>query len=649
MYLFDFGFYVAPGGPLMGGEPVVRLMAVSPRAKERKRAKDFGPLYRFFVNGVPLSEFRRPVSEGGFGGEEGAAEKAKAHWKTPYKFDPIPLEFEALEARLQEVDSHALEIEGELCTDDDALVRKMFCGWNEANRAYGLRPEQKRGVSWLLAQYLLSEGKGGCLLADDMGLGKTLQFLMALRVLFLENLRASGEAGFFYVVRKGSLDPALKAEFRKWMPGLEFQTMKKLADRPVLPEDRTKPLVVFCTYTWFAEGMDVKHKKDRRKPKGDDGVSLGQPIAVIMDEATAIKGAASVDSRGQSLKFLAARKMSERSFLILLSGTPMENGKHSEMWSYLLCCGGLESVRKYNRYAFRYCGRTYVRMGSLGHWVDKDSTCTWELSQLMRSFMLCRKKRGRVKLPSVEFVNVPTEVTAESSEELSGIAARLSEIATEERRSSSLSKERVERLVKEKKKLVMDQLRWSGRGKIPAMQRYFGQLLDACPRAEDGSLVVEPMVIYAFHKDVFDAISEPFAERGVEFAMVRGVTGERRIRERDEQVMRFMRGEINVVFLSLVMGEGFNFQRACVGHVCEWIWQVGKMEQARGRLVRVGQESDVVRFYRHVGDAGSGSIDERVLQTLQKKQTRVRNAIVVEEAAASSSSKRRKITGQEAV
>ena len=338
MYLFDWCFYADRGGPLVG-EPVVRLIAVSKRAKQRKKAGDFGPLYRFFANGVPLSEFRRQRSEGGFGGEDGARIAATAHWGTPYKFDPIPAEFEALKARLQEVDSLALEIKRKLCTDDDALVRKMFCGWNEANCAYGLRPEQKRVVSWLLAQYLLSEGKGGCMLADDMGLGKTLQFLIALRVLFLENLRATGNAGFFYVVRKGSLDPALKAEFRKWMPVLEFQTMRKLADRPILPEDLTKPLVVFCTYTWFAEGMDVKHEKDRRKPKGDDGVSLAQPVAVVMDEATGIKGAASIDARGQSLQFLAARKMSKRSFLILLSGTPMENGKHSELWSYLQVCG----------------------------------------------------------------------------------------------------------------------------------------------------------------------------------------------------------------------------------------------------------------------------------------------------------------------
>ena len=71
------------------------------------------------------------------------------------------------------------------------------------------------------------------------------------------------------------------------------------------------------------------------------------------------------------------------------------------------------------------------------------------------------------------------------------------------------------------------------------------------------------------------------------------------------------------------------------------------MEQARGRLVRVGQDSPVVRFYRHVGDAASGSIDERMLRTLGRKKTRVHNAIVVEEA--SSSSKRRKINGREAV
>ena len=257
MYLFDWCFYADRGGPLVG-EPVVRLRPVSSRAKERKKSKDFGPLYRFFANGVPLSEFRN------MGGEEGVAEKAKAHWKTPYKFDPIPSEFEALETRLQEVDSHAVEIERELCTDEDALVRKMFCGWNEAK----LRPEQKRGVSWLLAQYLLSDGLGGCVLADDMGLGKTLQFLMALRVLFLENLRASGEAGFFYVVRKGSLDPALKAEFRKWMPKLEFQTMRKLADRPVLPEDRTKPLVVFLHVHLVCRGHGREAQKRPAKTKG---------------------------------------------------------------------------------------------------------------------------------------------------------------------------------------------------------------------------------------------------------------------------------------------------------------------------------------------------------------------------------------------
>lgn len=645
-YPFDFCFYADPAGPLFPGVWVVRLRGISPAAKQEKAAESEGLARRFLGAGVPLSEFAELAErDGGCGGE------LNRLWQKTYKYSPVPEEFFGLDAELEAIDEKAEGIADRLRVDDDALTRKMFCGCEHEGVRFGLRPEQIRGVSWLLAQHELAGGTGGCLLADDMGLGKTLQTLMFMRSVWLQKQRAGGGRFYALIVLKGSLRVVWKCEMEKWMP-MEVQEMNKLVDRPTEPDDPNTPLVVFCSCKWFMEAMDVKHLHNSRKhPKRDDGASVGEPDVVVCEEATWVKGAASLTAKGKSLQHLAALKMSKRSYLLLLTGTPMENGKMSELWAYIQICRGLSSVSKYNHFAFRYCGRWFRRIGGVhGHWMDDRSSQTSELKKLMKKFMLCRKKRGRVKLPDVVYTRMDTPLTTEATQNLAAVEARFAEIRIEE--GQPLTKGQADKLVREKKFLVGEQLRQSGRGKIPALKKYFEDYLDACPRRDDGKPVVKPMIIYAFHRCVFDELSQPFAERNVEVAVVRGVTTKKQKALRDQQVRKFMQAEIDVVFLSLSISEGFNFQRASVGHIVEWVWQVGKMEQAKARMVRVGQESDTVQFIRHVGLQSHGSIDDRVLVKLQEKQNTADDAIEVAAPAAPADptpGKRRRFTPQTAL
>lgn len=179
-----------------------------------------------------------------------------------------------------------------------------------ANLEATLRPYQRSGLAWL--HFMTSLGLGACL-ADDMGLGKTLQVIALL--LLRKNLGVA--EGPTLLVVPASLLGNWSSEIARFAPDLRFvaahpsalarEDLQRLAQSP---QDALKGRdVMITTYTLLQ-----RTESWQEMPWG----------MVILDEAQAIKNAASGSSR--AVKRLAA------SARVALTGTPVEN-RPGDLWS----------------------------------------------------------------------------------------------------------------------------------------------------------------------------------------------------------------------------------------------------------------------------------------------------------------------------
>jgi superfamily II DNA or RNA helicase len=169
-----------------------------------------------------------------------------------------------------------------------------------------LRPYQKEGLGWF--GFLQRFGFGGCL-ADDMGLGKTIQAL-ALLAQRAEMRRAEApKLRPSLVVAPRSLIFNWKREAERFTPELrvlDFSHIERRADSSVMSEFD----LILITYGTLRRDIEI--------------LSAIEFDYIILDEAQAIKNAASLTTKATSLL-----KSSHR---IAMSGTPIENHL-GELWS----------------------------------------------------------------------------------------------------------------------------------------------------------------------------------------------------------------------------------------------------------------------------------------------------------------------------
>ncbi len=171
-----------------------------------------------------------------------------------------------------------------------------------------LRPYQEAGVQWILERWKLNEP---CLLADEMGLGKTVQILSWI----------SKISSFSHKLPKKILIIAPKSLLYNW---------KKECER-FLPQ-------AFC-YLYQGEAREKAFSQFLKAPKEIPAILITsfhtlrldisqlQKIslfAVVVDEAQTVKNS-------ESIAFQAIESLS-KSFMVLLTGTPIENSM-KDLWS----------------------------------------------------------------------------------------------------------------------------------------------------------------------------------------------------------------------------------------------------------------------------------------------------------------------------
>lgn len=246
-----------------------------------------------------------------------------------------------------------------------------------------LRSYQKEGFAWL--GFLRRFGLGACL-ADDMGLGKTIQFITYLLHLKEHEQRLPGQAPALLVCPTSVLGNWQK-EISRFAPSINV-SLHYGARRLSGEEFREQTEQVDIIITSYATAT-----LDQEMLQSYTWASI------CLDEAQNIKNA-------QTKQSMAVRSFPAK-HRIALTGTPIEN-RLSELWSIydFINPGYLGSAR-----AFQTRFISAIEK-------DKDEQRMQDLQQLVKPFMLRRKKKDpniQLDLPDKNEMKTYIHLTGEQS------------------------------------------------------------------------------------------------------------------------------------------------------------------------------------------------------------------------------------------
>jgi SWI/SNF-related matrix-associated actin-dependent regulator 1 of chromatin subfamily A len=130
-----------------------------------------------------------------------------------------------------------------------------------------------------------------------------------------------------------------------------------------------------------------------------------------------------------------------------------------------------------------------------------------------------------------------------------------------------------------------------------------------------------PVVIFAHHKDVIQALQEGITRECVT------VVGGQPMEERQKAVDRFQSGEVDV-FIGNIKAAGVGLTLTRASHVCmvELDWTPANVLQAEDRCHRMGQTDTV--FVQHF--TFQNSIEEHICKLIMEKQKIIEQAIDVQ-------------------
>ena len=434
-----------------------------------------------------------------------------------------------------------------------------------------LRPYQKRGLAWM--SDLCSLGLGG-VLADDMGLGKTVQML-ALHAHRQDELGEEGSATL--VVCPTSLLNNWEREAKKFLPGVEVHAFhgSRRSLKGVGPGD-----IVLTTY-----GV-VRSDAETLASRTWD--------LVVADEAQYIK-----NPRSRSAKALREIPGGAR---IALTGTPVEN-RLSELWAIIdwVVPGLLGPLQRFKREIATPIER------------DNDKRATRELSQLVKPFMLRRRKTDPGIAPELPPKLERDVIVPLTPEQVTLYKATVECSLVEVGEAEGIARRGlVLKLLTGLKQIANHPAQFLGEpgplaersGKLEALD----QLLDTTREAGEATLVFTQYV------KMGELLVQHLADRGHSIEMLHGSQS---VRARQKLVDRFQAGELDVLVLSLKAGgTGLNLTGATnVVHYDRW-WNPAVEDQATDRAYRIGQKQTVT-VHRIITE---GTIEDRVAELLRNKR-----------------------------
>jgi SWI/SNF-related matrix-associated actin-dependent regulator of chromatin subfamily A-like protein 1 len=420
---------------------------------------------------------------------------------------------------------------------------------------------QKEGANFLASRW-------SALLADDMGLGKTVQAILAAN-------KISTRWPKILIVCPASVKIHWENELDKWTHTSHIQILYG-RDTKFNPHSQVHIINYDLLLSKGLQGQWQNLKWD-----------VG-----IFDEAHYIKNMEAKRTRAILAKGGLARSCNRRWFL---TGTPVLN-RPIEFYPILRVCHsqGLEPYSTYEKYAYRFCAGV---MGEYG--LDASGASNLDdLKKRLDGFMLRRtKKQVKLQLPKVTYQYIDMEMDdrmkkcIEDFEEWELLGDYDPEVQMELGQTAKFR-------------------RAFGISKVRAISRHATQALD------EGQKVV----IFAYHRDVIMGLkTHLFKYNPVTYL------GGMNIHQKQEVVHKFQNE--SQVFIGQVKAAGTGLdglQKVCSTIMfAEMDWTPGIMDQAVGRLDRIGQSNPVLVQFLVVGK----TIESQMVRTLWRKRNTIKELL----------------------
>ena len=428
-----------------------------------------------------------------------------------------------------------------------------------------LRDYQTDGYQWIAR--MTGWGAGVCL-ADDMGLGKTVQ-----TIAFLLHTADKGPA---LVAAPASVVLNWRRELQRFAPSLHVEVLNTAADRKDMVEQAAAGDVVLTTYGLFVNEDEVLCSK--------------QWNTVCLDEAHVIKN--------RQTKTSAVVMRLQATHRIILTGTPVQNHL-GELWNlFQFANPGLLGSHEQFR-------QKYIVPIEL----QDNKERSRQLKRIVSPFMLRRTKQEVIEeLPDKTEVNLPVELSDDELAVYEVIRRRAKQLLEDEPSGAGVSVNTLAEITRLRQAACSAELvekNWSGEcSKLNALSDLLQEIVDG----GNAVLVFSQFTSFlAMVRQRLDKQKQPYLY----------LDGAVPVRQRDQLVQQFQRGECPVFLISLKAGGlGLNLTGAnYVIHLDPW-WNPAIEQQATDRAYRIGQRQNVTVYHL----ISQHTIEEKILRLHQTKR-----------------------------
>jgi SNF2 family DNA or RNA helicase len=123
-----------------------------------------------------------------------------------------------------------------------------------------------------------------------------------------------------------------------------------------------------------------------------------------------------------------------------------------------------------------------------------------------------------------------------------------------------------------------------------------------------------PVVVFTRHVEVLEQLKEWCDKQRLGVCSISGADS---TRQKQQTVERFQNGDFQVCIVNMSAGRlGHTLTRASLALFVELDWSPEVMEQAAGRVLRIGQKAESVQLTYLVA---GGTIDEAIVRSVQRK------------------------------
>ena len=444
-----------------------------------------------------------------------------------------------------------------------------------------LHPYQTRGV-----EFARSTGFR-CLIADEPGLGKTAQALICLK-----------DAGLLPAVVIAPPSTILETwcrEAARWLPGVPAAYLSDKKDD--LPEKGWRGILIVPWST-----LD-HHSR---------GILRWKPRTLIVDEAHYAKEGTS--ERSAAL----AELIGKIPHAILLTGTPIVNDT-GELWRLLSALNEetFGTQAEFNKEAAEDPDRWKRR-------VDKV---------MLRRLFIQEAPDIPVKTRHYQAVELPRKLKAEyekADQDWQGwTEKRLPLVVAAEYRARGIDPRfATEDLIREVRARARRATEYEALVKSSHLRQIVG--MAKVPLAADLAVKLlrrqEPVVLFAEHQPVVEALQEEFRRAGVKFGVIEGKTSRD---ERSKLIQEFQTSRyLWPLICTRAAYAGVTLTRARHLLYVERWWTSMEEDQGEGRVWRLGQTRPVHIVYFHVPN----SIDDRLHQIVTRKRKQIQELIGASDA-----------------